>query len=598
MPTLTIGDKKVKVNDAFLNLSKEEQQKAVDEIARKLQIAPSAPATPGANGSPVSAAQTGEPTGWSERMGIPKWLYDSSTAGFDVSKPIGERIAEANKGNIGSLKQIPGAIDGGLGPQAAGAEAALLGKTPDGGWFDYSQPMGDRYAAARDAERAQMQQFAEQNPGTAMVAEGAGMVLGPGKVANMAGKAAPAAVRAAAASRPGQVAGNLALGAGLGATSALGRGEDVATGAGEGLLAGAAGHIAGRVLTSAPKQALKLIGALRQNIGTKSYEAVKQESHGLFEAYKASGILYNPQAFNKMRRDVMHEFTELGYDPDLHPGARVVMKKLNELAMKSGPRTAASSAPAAAGSRGAANTIQAVDPVGLMNLREVFSNAFKAGDKKSNLMVRKAIDMLDNLAMDQNAVKFAGQSTGNAKKWANTYRLARDLWQRKSKFERVKRLYDEAVSRAGTSGTGGNVDNAIRQNMRKLLNNPNWSRGMTADERAAINSVVEGGGKVSLQNAFRMLGRASPTTGALNVAGYLAGAYANPAAAAALGGSGFAAKMISDNMTKGKAKMALPLILAGGKRPALSPTQELLTGPQMQKALSRALMAGSLMSLQ
>ena len=58
----------------------------------------------------------------------------------------------------------------GLGPKFTAGEASLLGRTPDGDFFNYDQSFGERYDAALEAERGQNTGFAKENPATALTA--------------------------------------------------------------------------------------------------------------------------------------------------------------------------------------------------------------------------------------------------------------------------------------------------------------------------------------------------------------------------------------------------------------------------------------------
>ncbi len=91
-----------------------------------------------------------------------------------------------------------------------------------------------------------------------------------------------------------------------------------------------------------------------------------------------------------------------------------------------------------------------------------------------------------------------------------------------------------ATRRAATSGTGGNEINAVRQNIRAILDNPRRRRGFTGPELEAMEDIVFGTPSI---NAARLLGRLSPTSGM----GPLATHFTAQGAGAALGGlSGFA----------------------------------------------------------
>lgn len=69
-----------------------------------------------------------------------------------------------------------------------------------------------------------------------------------------------------------------------------------------------------------------------------------------------------------------------------------------------------------------------------------------------------------------------------------------------------------AIRRAATSGTGGNEVNAIKQNIRAILDSPRKRRGFTSDEIELMEQIVEGTGT---ENLLRHVGRMSPTSGAL-----------------------------------------------------------------------------------
>ena len=62
----------------------------------------------------------------------------------------------------------------GFGDELTALESAALGRTPDGGWFQYDQPFPQRYEQALTAERGQQERFREENPALAMGAEASG----------------------------------------------------------------------------------------------------------------------------------------------------------------------------------------------------------------------------------------------------------------------------------------------------------------------------------------------------------------------------------------------------------------------------------------
>ncbi len=137
---------------------------------------------------------------------------------------------------------VSGAIDAattgatlGFGDELTALEAGLLGRTPDGNWFDYSQSFGQRYEDALQAERTQQAQFREDNPLVGTVAEITGAIASPvNKVA------APLMAAPTLAGRLGRAT---AVGAGTGAVAGAGGAEgneNILQEAGQGAVLGGA----------------------------------------------------------------------------------------------------------------------------------------------------------------------------------------------------------------------------------------------------------------------------------------------------------------------------------------------------------------------
>lgn len=120
---------------------------------------------------------------------------------------------------------------------------------------------------------------------------------------------------------------------------------------------------------------------------------------------------------------------------------------------------------------------------------------------------------------------------------------------------------EKAERRAASTGSGGNLDNAIRQNVRGILDNPRKSRGLTDAERQAAERVVRGG---PVQNTLRLAGKLSPQGNGLMAALGIGGTMVNPAIGGlALGG--MAAKSTADRMTRKNVERLSQVIRAGGK---------------------------------
>lgn len=158
-----------------------------------------------------------------------------------------------------------------------------------------------------------------------------------------------------------------------------------------------------------------------------------------------------------------------------------------------------------------------------------------------------------------------------------------------------------AETRAATTGTGGNEVNAMRQNVRTVFDRERdptlrgKSGGYTPDEMAAMEKVVMGDTR---QNIARLLGRLSPTSGALGLTGGFGGAggitaglaTGNPllALAAVPPIMGMAGKTAAERMTKEDIRRLMGVILNGGKAPAKSAARSATERAVWEQLLSTA----------
>jgi muramidase (phage lysozyme) len=113
--------------------------------------------------------------------------------------------------------------------------------------------------------------------------------------------------------------------------------------------------------------------------------------------------------------------------------------------------------------------------------------------------------------------------------------------------EQVTGAAEKADLQAASTGSGANIDNAMRQQIKALLNNPKKLRGFSGEEISQMRQVVQG---TFTGNTARLVGKLAPTgivSGSLSggagfVAGGGIGAVAVPLA-------GAAAKKFADTLT-------------------------------------------------
>lgn len=160
---------------------------------------------------------------------------------------------------------------------------------------------------------------------------------------------------------------------------------------------------------------------------------------------------------------------------------------------------------------------------------------------------------------------------------------ARNANKRFRNTERVLGAADKAERRAASSGSGGNEDNAIRQNIRAILDNPRTAKFYSAEEKAAMEKVVRG---TKGQNFARRIGKMSPENGGLMAALSTFGSMMNPLVAAPAA-AGFVSKRIADRATKQNLDELIYLLSTGQKQPSRQFT------PAQRRALQNAIRSGT-----
>jgi hypothetical protein len=288
----------------------------------------------------------------------------------------------------------------------------------------------------------------------------------------------------------------------------------------------------------------RLGAAGRANGAIPTVEDLANAGRSAYDQADKAGVVFTPDAVSRLKSDVLGKLTDIGYDPALQPGAAAVVNRINGLEG------------------------QNVTLSGLDSLRKVASNGYVTGNKSNNKAINDIIGSIDDLVTNpQSSDVLMGDAQAGAQALSN----ARDLWSRMSKAQTVSNAVRRAELRAASTGSGGNVDNAIRQNLRRVLENP---RGFTPDEQAALEKVVTG---TPVQNTLRLAGKLSPKGNGLMTALGIGGAMVNPTfGAASLGGLG--AKAVADAMTRGNVSALDALVRNGGALPQqqLTPIRQMI----------------------
>lgn len=408
---------------------------------------------------------------------------------------------------------------------------------------------------------------ARDRAGSAAIAGDVIGAIGPGTLAAKGGAALVGAVApkvAAGAGVLGRTAGMGAVGAGLGASEAAIKDEDVGRGALIGGLAGAGGNLAGEALSAGVS---KVAGAFNKSPTIPTNPELRAAANKAYKAADDAGVIFTPQGMQRVQTGIQEDLTKRAFLPANQPAVANVLHEIEKAA-------------------GNNNTLSGLD-----QLRQMASNAYEPGKKATNKMLGDIIKRIDDVITTPGAGEVIAK---DAKAGATAIKEARDLWSRQAKSEVLDQAIVKAERRAASTGSGGNTDNAIRQNVRAILDNPSKSRGWSPDELAAAEAVVRGSPG---QNMARLAGKLSPVGNGLMAALGIAGTAANPmmAAVPAIGG---AAKYIADKATPNKVEMLSKIIRAGGdKSAAVAPPNAVQRLAESKRdVLARLLMSGGLVA--
>lgn len=337
----------------------------------------------------------------------------------------------------------------------------------------------------------------------------------------------------------GKYGGLILDGMGYGALDAAGHDRSIAEGAGMGGVFGAAGQ----AVKSGGEKLYSLLGRTPE---APSLEQLKAAKDAKYRAVDTAGEQFSPEQVQTLATGIGDDLAASGIDPVLNPMPYRFSQVISDRAQSP------------------------------MSLREL--------DKIDSKIGRKLLTSTDGEdrylggLMRDNISEFmdANGGTGLIGEARTAYKKYRNL-------ERVMGAADKAERRAASSGSGGNEDNAIRQNIRGILDNPKVAKFYSKEERAAMEKVVRG---TKGQNLARRVGKMSPENGGLMAGLMTLGSVLNPVVGVPAA-AGFVSKRIADQATRKNLDELMYLLAAGEKMPVRK------MSPNARRALDTGVRAGT-----
>lgn len=459
----------------------------------------------------------------------------------------------------------------GFGDEASGALKATFhgaGATGDT-WME-------RYQSARDYERRMQEKASRDAPVSSFVAEMAGSIapsiaagglagavggLGRGAATTTLPAVVNPALPAARAAAPG-IGQALGTGAIVGSVQGVGDTEDnrdipvaALRGAALGTVGGGLGYGLGRVA----QRGAAMTNTAPRVAPAPTTDEIRAAAQARYDDFTNAGGLFTQQGLNDLAANARTALTDMGYQPELGPRVNAFTRAMERARTGSGAPT------------GTAGLQQTATPQQIQNLRRIAGKVRESKDPTESAYGSALIDEIDAFLANVQPHQYAGPP-GTAAQMADDLAEANRLWTQYSKADAVDNAFWRAENRAASTYSGGNENNAIRQDLRRIWEKRGRER-FTPDENRAFETAVRGG---RVENIARMLGKLAPSRGGLST-------WANIGAGASTGGATLpltaiaeGAKVIGDRATRRNLEEVGRVIRAGGNRRPIAPDHNML----------------------
>ena len=490
---------------------------------------------------------------------------------FAAAKGLAVRAKEAqgleqkgkDQGYItGAIDQFTDAVTFGQNAKLAGLDAGLMGRTPEGDYFNYDESFKKRYNDAVQAERLTMKGFSQENPKTAIGATIAGAVLpaivapavGSVGLTNAATRAFPK-VMGAVGQNVGRGVAATAEGAGIGAAYASGADENILEGAKSGALFGLGGNLAGRAIGGTASGIANRARGVDIISKAPSQKLLRKNANKAYKDADEAGIRFLAKPFAQFAVKVRKDIKEAGA---FNRGTPKTMGALDEIDSFVGTTP----------------TFQ-----NLSQLRAVAKSAAGDIDPNEARLGVKLINYLDDY-VDKGS-SFLGDKG----------KLGRQLWGRTRRDE----LLEDIIEKASRNTSG--IEQGMRVGFRSLLANKKLKRGFSQAELDTMKRIVNGTGTTNMLRAMGKLGfdmqRTIPNVVGGGVGGGIAFALGGPVGVGVQQGASIGARRINEQLAKRNADVLRAMVRSGIDKGKISATKAALEKAGNNETLAQTIIRSS-----
>jgi hypothetical protein len=266
---------------------------------------------------------------------------------------------------------------------------------------------------------------------------------------------------------------------------------------------------------------------------TPTAEKLKTEARKIYDEIGSSGAVVNKSNLQSMANDIEAAVRSEGFNGKMHPSVAVTLAELKSAAKKDQPLTQ------------------------IDTLRKLAGDAAGSLNKSEARLGKIVTNKIDGFLDDLDSSALIGGTIENV---GSKYKDARSLWQRAAKSEMISK----AIIKADNQASG--FENGLRAQFRSILNNEKKSKGLTPEEKAAMETVVKG---TTAANTAKLIGKLGfgerqASNMLLGLGGVGAGGVAFGAPGAiAVPAIGQVSRGLAQKLTKDNALLAEQIVRAG-----------------------------------
>lgn len=272
-----------------------------------------------------------------------------------------------------------------------------------------------------------------------------------------------------------------------------------------------------------------------------STESLLKTGGDAYNEARRLDLAMNPKSAQTLSNNIKQTLDHEGFTDYTTPGTFRVIDRLKE------PKTKMEMTDPATGEV-SQETVSHIKDV--LAVRQVLNRLGANPNEKAAAAIAKGkIDTyLENLKNPRDAVY--GQDGARAAELVGRGGEGPGNYAAGMRAKTLEKAYGKAEQNAASAGSGANIDNAIRQQAKSLLNSEKKTRGWSQEEKDQLQNIVKG---TFVGNAARYLGKLAPTgivSGGIVGGAGLAGGAPGILAAGATMAFGFSAKKLADHLTK------------------------------------------------